>query len=213
MTNTPEKAQQWGLTYAHKADAFASTPWWLKEAGIAVEATRDLPPESVVVDYGCNTGRFISLCKKVSSNLKYVGIDPNIEGLKILLERHPDVVVTHDAKYQSDSSADLVACIHAINQMDDAEHELSEMWRILKPGGKIVVITHNPWYSRYVKGPTNLFNAYKGDPTIKREPTRGELQQMLWDAGFMPDQCYWFGGGLIKCLQPRIAFLGHKPPL
>ena len=60
-----------GLQYAHKTDAFASTPMWARDASLALQ----LVPRKggVFLDLGCGTGRLISLVQSTAQYERIAG--------------------------------------------------------------------------------------------------------------------------------------------
>jgi SAM-dependent methyltransferase len=199
---------KWGHKYARKADVFATTPWWKAEAR---EVLSHIPyPVTEVMDLGCNTGRFIGLCKTgLDEGVNYYGVDVNPAALTIAAQRHTDCSFYRTPSLVPDGIG-FVAFIHTINQVEDLDTLLGGVWDRMTPGAKIVVVTHNPLPARLRK-PLNLFNGYKPDATMVREPTMGELKQLMYENGFRCEQAYYFGKFPIPFLRRRMIFVGVKP--
>lgn len=82
-----------------------------------------------------------------------------------------------------DGSADLAFSCHFVEHLhpDDAREHVAEMFRILRPGGRYVVVTPNRIY-----GPHDV-SRYFADEALGlhlREYTHGELAGLLREAGF-----------------------------
>jgi ubiquinone/menaquinone biosynthesis C-methylase UbiE len=202
---------KWGEKYARKADAFASTRAWREEAAIIIKRM-DFRGK-ILLDFACNTGKFFQEVDRMSKNFafkEYIGVDINADALTKAYRTvflHPKYFTnTHVLESES---VHYVVFMHAINQVEDLDATLQELWRVLKRGGLIAVVTHNPWHFRFF-GFRNWFNGYKPDPTIIREPTKGELKQIMWDNGFICDETFWQGKGLIPFLKHRTFFFGRK---
>ena len=99
-------------------------------------------PESVVVDVGCGPVGIISVIKAREK----VGIDPLIDEYKKIFDMEPDVRYINakgeDIPLQ-DGYADFVFCVNTLNHVQNPEKVLSEIARILKPGGKLYFDVHN----------------------------------------------------------------------
>lgn len=208
-----EKVTKWGSKYAKKADVFASTPYWKREAAEVVKIFKTYASKTsgAVLDLGCNTGRFISILKEGAGdngNTVY-GVDVNIHGLRVAKERHPDCQFFETPEGITEEVG-FTAFIHTINQVEDLDKLMDTVWDKMKAGGVIVVVTHNPLPSRLRK-PLNLFNGYKPDSTMVREPTRGELKQLMYEYGFQCKQAYYFGPFPIPFLRRRMIYVGTKP--
>lgn len=200
----------WGLKYAQKADAFASTPWWRLEA---LEVIRRLPAKGRVLDFACNTGKFIKLCLQRGlspDSIEFIGVDINPHAVELAAARVPLAVFDTSVDDFSDGSMDYVAIIHALPQIQDVPGVLSVLWGKMAHGAGISVVLHNKWYD-WMMRPLNKLKGYKGDETIQQHFSRGELLQVMWDAGFVVEECYWFGEGRIPFLKHRIIYHGRKP--
>lgn len=199
--------RKWSEAYARKADAFASTKGWQQEALhiLSLEQFKGFN----VLDFACNTGRFLQLAKPRFPSLMGLGVDINPSALMIAKTRMPHFIWETSLSNTPDSTVDYTVFMHGINQVTDLEHTMSEIWRVMKEGAGITVVTHNPWHFKFF-GIRNLFNGYKSDPTIIREPTKGQLKQIMWDNGFLCTSTYWFGDNLFPFLKNRIVFNGRK---
>lgn len=197
---------KWGVSYAHKAEVFANTPWWKREAE---QALAQLPASGKVLDLGCNTGVFLKKAERLNPNLELFGVDVNTYALE-QAAKQVDAHLSTSVKLLGVKDLDYVVCIHTINQIADLDTVLNEVWQSMKAGAGITVITHNPLVARLRK-PLNLFNGYQSDATMAREPTLGELKQLMYEYGFECKRVYFFGKGLVPFLRRRIIYHGVKP--
>lgn len=96
-----------------------------------------------VLDVGCGTGVLArELATRVGPDGSVTGIDIN-EGMLTVAERiRPEISWKHgdvDELPFEDSIFDVVVSQFALMYFPDREHALTEMWRVLKPGGRLAV--------------------------------------------------------------------------
>src|SRR5829696_2144122 len=106
------------------------------------------PPPASVLDVGCGTGLLAS--RLAQAGYAVTGIDPSPGMLEILRARVPDVVAVEGSGTAlpfDDGVFDLVlsvATFHHIADPGEVRRALSEMVRVARPGGRILVWDHNP---------------------------------------------------------------------
>ncbi len=96
-----------------------------------------------VLDVGCGKGRFLRVLKKKFPQAKLVGLDIS----EAMLRSCPEGVGKKcgsilDIRYP-DAHFDCVYCIETLEHAVRTEAAVREMCRILKPGGKILIIDKN----------------------------------------------------------------------
>jgi SAM-dependent methyltransferase len=107
--------------------------------------TRYLPPPVGVghlLDVGCGDGEALDILRDIGWTVTGVELDPNAVSAakrRMLDVRQGDL---HSAGF-ADQSFDAVTSSHVIEHVHDPLAMLCESRRILKPGGKIVVVTPN----------------------------------------------------------------------
>lgn len=104
-----------------------------------------------VLDVGCGDG-FFSQRILDNTNAEVWGIDISIEGTAKAAERGVRVKQNDLATgipFQAETF-DLVFCGEVIEHVFDPDFLLDEVWRVLTPGGKLVISTPNlaAWYNR-----------------------------------------------------------------
>jgi 2-polyprenyl-3-methyl-5-hydroxy-6-metoxy-1,4-benzoquinol methylase len=111
-----------------------------------------------VLELGCGWGRGVE--KLIQSCDHFTGLDKNEPLIKALQEKYPDHYFnTVDLPYLNefaDNSFDFVVTFQVIEHIQDDHKFLQEAWRVLKPGGKILLTTvnkdyslsRNPWHVR-----------------------------------------------------------------
>ncbi|MEX0869835.1 MAG: methyltransferase domain-containing protein [Candidatus Spechtbacterales bacterium] len=132
-----------------------------------------------VADFGCGAGHFtLSIARLVGPEGSVTGIDVHDSVLEAL-EGHKKIdnlaqLKTVRGDLESDSgsglqgdSQDLVLCANILHQVEHSENILKEARRVLKPGGRVVVID---WVERSPLGP-------------KQRISRAEVEKIAGDTG------------------------------
>ncbi len=151
-----------------------------------------IPAGAVVLDAGCGSGRVFRY--ELALGCRVVGVDigeelrdnPNVdERLRGDLERLPFAAASFDA----------VLASHVMEHLPRPEKALAEVTRVLKPGGRFLLLTPNRLH--YVPLAAGLlphrlhlwFNRRRGVeerdvfPTLYRANTAGGLRRLLEGAG------------------------------
>ena len=115
---------------------------------LAVDAL-DLPMDAVVVDIGCGTGYALRHASLRVMRGRLIGIDPVPRMIEIARERtlgHPNsaqIEYRHGSAEKipiEDESADFVFAFDSVDHWQDIEGGLGEICRILRRGGKLVIV-------------------------------------------------------------------------
>ncbi|MDD4938652.1 MAG: methyltransferase domain-containing protein [Candidatus Omnitrophica bacterium] len=103
----------------------------------------DHPENKKILDIGCGKGRFIRALKKQWPKAQFYGMDLSEEMLKSC----PEGVDTKCGTLLNASYPDaFFDCVYSVEALEHAlliENAIQEMVRVLKPGGKIIVIDKN----------------------------------------------------------------------
>lgn len=142
-----------------------------------------------VLELGCGPGRYVALLASLGYDV--VGIDPLPYPLWDDIRQHRKVEFIDGIKAETlpfpDASFDHVACISALLYFDDAEKALSEIRRVLKPGGRLYVRTVNS------KNLTRRFAKSNIDPVAKNYYDEAELTEYLTKGGFEVKKTFTYG--------------------
>ncbi|MFZ4506241.1 MAG: class I SAM-dependent methyltransferase [Fimbriimonas sp.] len=99
-----------------------------------------------VLDVGCGEGRW---CRRLAGEGAItVGLDPAAEFLELARARHPEgtyVEGVAEALPFPDEAFDLVVSYVSLVDIPDAEAGLTEMVRVLRPGGHLLISNLNAW--------------------------------------------------------------------
>lgn len=98
-----------------------------------------------ILDLGCGKGRFCKIIKN-SGFINIVGVDPSVELVKAAKLNNKDIkFIEASATSLSfhDGEFDILVCIEVLEHIPDTEKAIKEMSRVLKPGGRILVLDKN----------------------------------------------------------------------
>ncbi|MFH1650101.1 MAG: class I SAM-dependent methyltransferase [Candidatus Woesearchaeota archaeon] len=159
----------------------------------------NIKPEAVA-DIGCGQGACSAL---VDEKTEYVGVEPS----ESLLERAHEIYPEYNKQFilgdaylipLGDDSVDAVMSIWVWSHLENLNKVAEEMYRVLKKGGKMLVITANPetyeerktFYSHYeVNGNllTGTFDLGQGktltDTTLYLH-SKEQIEKAIKEAGF-----------------------------
>lgn len=117
----------------------------------------------------------------------------------------------------ADNSFDVVSVAFGLRNMTHKEQALAEMYRVLKPGGKLLVLEFSkvaaplqafydlysfkllPWLGGKVAGDSESYR-YLAE-SIRLHPDQETLKQRMLDAGFDQVQIYNLTGGVVALHQ------------
>jgi 2-polyprenyl-6-hydroxyphenyl methylase/3-demethylubiquinone-9 3-methyltransferase len=160
-----------------------------------------IPRESgiTILDFGCGAGQILKEIQKINPGAKLIGLDVSEKALGEAKKELPSAEF-HQIKDGEkvpiqDNSIDFIFSSEVIEHIYDTENAISEMSRILKPGGKLLITTP---YHGFIKNLTILLSG-KFDshfdpigPHVRffSKRTLGELLQKF---GFKIEQIGYFG--------------------
>ena len=142
-----------------------------------------------VLELGCGSGRYVGMLACLGFEVN--GVDPFDFPSWDRLRRFQNVKLRTGVRAEhlpfEDGSFDYVCCLGALLYFDDPEKALSEMHRVLKPGGRAVLRSVNR---------TNLYTRRTGrslDPVAKNLYSLDEMLALTVAAGFEPVEAFQFG--------------------
>lgn len=149
----------------------------------------DLAQGSRVLEDGCGPGRYVGLLARLGFDV--VGVDPNQFDTWANLQHMPNINLRSGILAENlpfvDESFDHVCCLGALLYFSNPQRALSEMFRVLRPGGRLVLRTINR---------DNAYTRTTGrrlDPTSKNLFGRADLIEVVQDAGFLVHEYFDFG--------------------
>jgi SAM-dependent methyltransferase len=168
--------------YYQRMRELESVSWW--NAGMRDVATMliglvELPSRGVLLDVGCGSGQTMSWFSGLNPAWQTFGLDVAPEGLAAARALGVKTVMRASALALPvpTASVDFVITLDVLQHVPlggGDRHALSEMARVLKPGGHLFVRTNGQSFPRAEDDPQFQFHKY--------EPA--ELRARLSDAGF-----------------------------
>ena len=157
--------------------------YWSHDYSASVKLLREYGSRNHI-DIGCGNGAFLAYLHKEISSVRLSGLDYAAEMVKKSRNRLPDAeIVEGDAEKMPlpDSAFDSVSCHMSIHHYPHPERSLSEMYRILKEGGIVLIndLTGPGWMIRAMNWSFKHWNT--GDHAIYAEE---EMKTMVREAGF-----------------------------
>lgn len=105
-----------------------------------IKEVGEIPPSSSVIEVGCNTGMFLNQWKAATGS-DIVGFDINADAVAEARQRgyNANVAPAENLPLQDDL-VDIITSLHTYEHVQDLPKSLEEIARVLKPGGKAVII-------------------------------------------------------------------------
>jgi demethylmenaquinone methyltransferase/2-methoxy-6-polyprenyl-1,4-benzoquinol methylase len=178
-----------------------------------------------ILDVACGTGdSTISIAKAAAEGSEVTGVDIS-EGMMALIggkaekagvkEKICLQVADGEALPYKDGTFDRVTCAFGIRNFEHKEKGLSEFLRVLKPGGKAVILELSVPQNRLVRWAYDLYftrllprigGAVSGDraayrylpASVHNFPSPKEFCRMMKEAGFRDVRCRTFTFGLCR---------------
>lgn len=95
-----------------------------------------------LLDAGCAWG--YATRQFASRSESAAGIDPEATGIAIAQERYPEIEFVQGVLEElpfEDSSFDVITCCDTLEHVEDERRSLNELWRVLAPGGALILTT------------------------------------------------------------------------
>lgn len=177
-----------------------------------------IPPGSDILEIGSGPSNETSVFLSGLGNLQGVDIDPDILTNKALTAAH---VITGDAYPFTDSTFDTCVSNYVNEHITDPLAHLSEVWRVLKPGGVYIFRTPNRfhytavvsaltphWFHQLVANrlrnlPPETHDPY---PTCYKLNSRRTVERYAAETGFAIDRLSMIEAEPLYGMSTRLLF-------
>ena len=188
LTNARKPAGQLGrlLIRAMNISHYQLTDWGLRHLSIGKQDT--------ILDVGCGGGGTIHKLAKIAANGRVYGIDYSNESVMVSRMTNQQFIQMGRVEIQqssvsclpfSDSLFDLVTAVNTHNYWPDLVTDMQEILRVLKPGGRLVIIG-----SVYKGGKYDKRNQQYAELIKVAFPSVDELRELFLRAGYSEVQMF-----------------------
>lgn len=186
----------------------------------------EVSPGDLVIDLCTGTGGVLKNIYRVVPGVRVIGVDFSLEMLRCALVKQQNKKIANghfvggDALQLpfADAVAERLICAYGIRNLDNTSDGLAEIFRILKPRGRIVILEFGKtpdswfgrlflWYSRHLLPRLGAMitgdrEAYEYLPrTSQLFPAGQEFCRMLEGVGFTNVRCKPLTGGIAYLYQ------------
>jgi 2-polyprenyl-3-methyl-5-hydroxy-6-metoxy-1,4-benzoquinol methylase len=95
--------------------------------------------KGTILDIGAGVGDFLSVCKK--DGWQITGIEPSEKAKQIAINK--GVSFVENTSELQNNSFDVITMFHVLEHVPNLEHQITELKRVLKPNGTILIAVPN----------------------------------------------------------------------
>lgn len=162
--------------------------WWYRALrGEVVASIKPARPRFELLDAGCGTGGMLARVHEHFPEAQLTGVDYSEQALAFTAKRNTGAALVHgsvDELSFDDARFDFLLSLDVMSDGGvDETAALRQMYRVLKPGGAVLV---NLPAFEFLRG------SHDAAVNTARRFTRPQLRQFLQSAGFRIERCtYW----------------------
>jgi SAM-dependent methyltransferase len=197
--------------YFQRVDRWSSTPAYHREVDTLLAAL-DVQPGGRVLDVGCGPGAALRELRQRGACP--VGVDLYAAWAGLCNERP---VVRGDAAHLpfATGSMDAALLVHVMAHLGRPAQGLSEIRRVLRPGGRLGLLTPNARFLSALRLRPRRQRGYRPDPTVHHHYNLRELRRQVTAAGFQILQARPWGARALPLpgasLKERLLLVAGTP--
>lgn len=162
----------------------------------------DLSEGDVVLDLGCGEGRHVISTYAEGKKVVSIGVDLSLRDLQTTRQRFGDFSAIHDHEKHfglsvasalrlpfADQTFDKIICSEVLEHIPDYEQALTEIQRVLKPGGLLALSVPRYWPEKICWWLSDEYHANEGGHI--RIFKASELRQHVEHRGFTLYARHW----------------------
>ncbi len=167
------------LTLLHESAARnGDHPMDLASRQLALQTLKSYVPDGVVLDAGCSSGFLLQDIQRERPDLQLIGsvfLEPLLQRLALRLPKVPLLQFDLTQCPLPDACVDAVTCLNVLEHIENDKAAVSEIQRILKPGGVAhIEVPASPLYYDFFDEYLQHFRRYSS----------GSFRRLLSSAGF-----------------------------
>jgi ubiquinone/menaquinone biosynthesis C-methylase UbiE len=142
-----------------------------------------------VLEVGCGTGNYIGAIAG-ATGASCFGVDPSSEMLRVARTKTNDVSFSRAAGEKlehGNACFDVVFCVDVIHHVDSLEEFVHQAYRVVKPGGKLLIATNSAADIRR-RVPLARYFPDTVKHELHRYPRVSRLRKLMSSTGFMKTQ-------------------------
>ena len=196
-----EKADEFDEEYFKSLEKIIRKKRFNEEMDLIYELMPPVPGDKIL-DVGCGTGRLGLFLLNREKNIEVTFSDVSFQSAKYLLGQK-FVVCPSSRMPFSDKYFDKIYCLHMISHVKKIEESISELYRIIKENGELLIITPNKYYVYVLRVAAflKLIPEYDFDKTAKHLFGKNQLRKFLEKFGWQVKKADYFGSFASKYLN------------